>query len=78
MRYAVCRPALMFARVRSIRTDTDGPVAAADAGDIAATIASVSGATQRTTATVAATRHAADDLAATAGQLQALVSRLRH
>ena len=78
MPYAVCRSALMFGRVRGIRTDTDGPVAAAGAGDIAATIASVSGATQRTTATVAEPRHAADDLAVTAGQLQALVSRSRH
>ena len=52
--------------------------AAAGAGDIAATIGSVSDATQRTTATVGETRHAADDLAATAGQLQSLVSRFRY
>ena len=52
--------------------------AAAGAGDIAATIGSVSEATQRTTESVGDTRHAADDLAATAGQLQALVSRFRY
>ncbi|GAB2569634.1 hypothetical protein Aab01nite_07230 [Paractinoplanes abujensis] len=52
--------------------------AAAGAGDIAATIGGVSEATQRTTASVGETRHAADDLATTAGQLQALVSRFRY
>jgi methyl-accepting chemotaxis protein len=52
--------------------------AAAGAGDIAATIGGVSDATRRTTATVGDTRHAADDLAVTAGQLQAVVSRFRY
>ncbi|MDY7088791.1 MAG: methyl-accepting chemotaxis protein [Actinomycetota bacterium] len=52
--------------------------AAAGAGDIAATIGSVSEATQRTTASVGETRHAAEDLAMTASQLQTLVSRFRY
>ncbi|MEV6300118.1 methyl-accepting chemotaxis protein [Actinoplanes sp. NPDC051861] len=52
--------------------------AASGAGDIAATITSVSDATRRTTDTVGDTRHAADDLSATANQLQAVVSRFRY
>jgi methyl-accepting chemotaxis protein len=52
--------------------------AATGAGDIAATIGGVSAATTRTTATVGETRHAADDLAGTATQLQSLVSRFRY
>ncbi|MGK5681392.1 methyl-accepting chemotaxis protein [Actinoplanes sp. URMC 104] len=52
--------------------------AAAGAGDIAATIGGVSEATQRTTASVGETRHAADDLATTASQLQSLVARFRY
>ncbi|MBM2616589.1 methyl-accepting chemotaxis protein [Actinoplanes sp. LDG1-06] len=52
--------------------------AASGAGEIAATIGGVSQATQRTTESVGATRHAADDLATTASQLQALVSRFRY
>jgi methyl-accepting chemotaxis protein len=52
--------------------------AAAGAGDIAATIGTVSEATRRTTDTVGETRQAADELSTTAGQLQALVSRFRY
>ncbi|WP_127500753.1 methyl-accepting chemotaxis protein [Actinoplanes solisilvae] len=52
--------------------------AASGAGDIAATIGGVSAATKRTTDTVGDTRHAADDLAGTATQLQSLVSRFRY
>jgi methyl-accepting chemotaxis protein len=52
--------------------------AASGAGDIAATITSVSDATRRTTDTVGDTRHAAEDVTATAGQLQAVVSRFRY
>jgi methyl-accepting chemotaxis protein len=52
--------------------------AAAGAGDIAATIGTVSEATRRTTDTVGDTRHAADELAATASQLQGLVARFRY
>lgn len=52
--------------------------AASGAGDIAATIGGVSAATHRTTDTVGETRHAADDLAGTASQLQSLVSRFRY
>jgi methyl-accepting chemotaxis protein len=52
--------------------------AASGAGNIAATIGGVSEATQRTTASVGETRHAADDLATTASQLQSLVSRFRY
>nr|WP_221377615.1 methyl-accepting chemotaxis protein [Actinoplanes polyasparticus] len=52
--------------------------AASNAGNIAATIGGVSEATQRTTASVGETRHAADDLATTASQLQTLVSRFRY
>ncbi|MEV0895540.1 methyl-accepting chemotaxis protein [Actinoplanes sp. NPDC049802] len=52
--------------------------AAHGAGDIARTIGTVSDATRRTTATVGETRTAADDLATTADQLQAVVSRFRY
>ncbi|WP_250037845.1 methyl-accepting chemotaxis protein [Paractinoplanes maris] len=52
--------------------------AASGAGNIAATIGGVSEATQRTTASVGETRHAADALATTASQLQSLVSRFRY
>jgi methyl-accepting chemotaxis protein len=52
--------------------------AAAGAGNIAATIGTVSEATRRTTDTVGDTRHAADELASTAGQLQTLVARFRY
>ncbi|MBL7257525.1 methyl-accepting chemotaxis protein [Paractinoplanes lichenicola] len=52
--------------------------AAAGAGDIAATIGGVSQATQRTTSSIGETRHAADDLATTASQLQTLVARFRY
>jgi len=52
--------------------------AALGAGNIAATIGGVSEATRRTTDTVGATRHAAEELATTAGQLQTLVSRFRY
>jgi methyl-accepting chemotaxis protein len=52
--------------------------AAAGAGNIAVTITGMSDATRRTTDTVSATAHAADELAATAGQLQNLVSRFRY
>jgi methyl-accepting chemotaxis protein len=52
--------------------------AAAGAGDIAATIGTVSEATRRTTDTVGDTRHAADELANTAVQLQSLVARFRY
>ncbi|MDI6100978.1 methyl-accepting chemotaxis protein [Actinoplanes sp. NEAU-A12] len=52
--------------------------AANGAGDIAATIGSVSDATRRTTDTVGETQHAADDLSTTAAQLQAVVSRFRY
>ena len=52
--------------------------AAAGAGDIAATIGTVSEATRRTTDTVGDTRHAADELASTAVQLQSLVARFRY
>jgi methyl-accepting chemotaxis protein len=52
--------------------------AATGAGDIAFTSSGMSAATQRTTDTVSATRQAAAELAATAGQLQALVSRFRY
>jgi methyl-accepting chemotaxis protein len=54
------------------------PDAAAGAGNIAVTITGMSDATRRTTDTVSATAHAADELAATAGQLQNLVSRFRY
>ena len=52
--------------------------AAAGAGDIAATIGGVSEATRRTTDSVGHTRNAADELAVTATQLQALVARFRY
>jgi methyl-accepting chemotaxis protein len=52
--------------------------AAAGAGNIAATIGTVSEATRRTTDTVGDTRHAADELATTAVQLQGLVARFRY
>ncbi|GAA4957425.1 methyl-accepting chemotaxis protein [Actinoplanes utahensis] len=52
--------------------------AANGAGDIAMTIGSVSEATRRTTDTVGETRHAADELTATASQLQSVVSRFRY
>jgi methyl-accepting chemotaxis protein len=52
--------------------------AAAGAGNIAVTITGMSDATRRTTDTVSATRHAAGELATTAGQLQTLVSRFRY
>jgi methyl-accepting chemotaxis protein len=52
--------------------------AASGAGNIAVTIGGMSEATRRTTDTVSATRHAADELATTAGQLQTLVSRFRY
>jgi methyl-accepting chemotaxis protein len=52
--------------------------AASGAGDIAATIGGVSDAARRTTDSVGETRHAADELAVTAGQLQAVVSRFRY
>ncbi|SDT81301.1 methyl-accepting chemotaxis protein [Actinoplanes derwentensis] len=52
--------------------------AANGAGDIAATIGSVSSAARRTTETVGETRSAADDLSATAAQLQTVVSRFRY
>ncbi|WP_430789980.1 methyl-accepting chemotaxis protein [Actinoplanes sp. G11-F43] len=52
--------------------------AANGAGDIAMTIGSVSSAAQRTTDTVGETRHAAEDLSATAAQLHAVVSRFRY
>jgi len=52
--------------------------AAAGAGDIAATIGGVSEATRRTTDSVGDTRQAASELAVTATQLQALVSRFRY
>jgi methyl-accepting chemotaxis protein len=52
--------------------------AAAGAGDIAATIGTVSEATRRTTDTVGDTRHAADELTSTAAQLQTLVARFRY
>ena len=52
--------------------------AAAGAGDIAATIGTVSEATRRTTDTVGDTRHAADELATTAIPLQSLGARFRY
>jgi methyl-accepting chemotaxis protein len=52
--------------------------AASGAGDIATTISGVSDATRRTTDSVNQTRHAADELTVTAGQLQTLVSRFRY
>jgi len=52
--------------------------AAAGAGDIAAGINGVSEAALRTTDTVSQTRRAADDLAGTAHQLQALVARFSY
>ncbi|AEV86375.1 methyl-accepting chemotaxis protein [Actinoplanes sp. SE50] len=52
--------------------------AAGGAGNIAATITGVSEATRRTTDTVGETRRAADELTATAGQLQTVVSRFRY
>ncbi|BCY12743.1 methyl-accepting chemotaxis protein [Actinoplanes sp. L3-i22] len=52
--------------------------AAGGAGDIAATITSVSEATRRTTNTVGDTRRAADELTTTSAQLQAVVSRFRY
>jgi methyl-accepting chemotaxis protein len=52
--------------------------AATGASNIAVTITGMSDATRRTTDTVSATRHAAGELAATAGQLQTLVSRFRY
>ncbi|WP_328477402.1 methyl-accepting chemotaxis protein [Actinoplanes sp. NBC_00393] len=52
--------------------------AADGAGNIAATITTVSDATRRTTDTVGDTRHAAEELTVTAGQLQAVVSRFRY
>ncbi|MFC7528255.1 methyl-accepting chemotaxis protein [Actinoplanes sp. GCM10030250] len=52
--------------------------AASGAGDIAATITSVSDATRRTTDTVGDTRHAAEDLTTTAAQLHTVVSRFRY
>ncbi|MBB2944279.1 methyl-accepting chemotaxis protein [Actinoplanes lutulentus] len=52
--------------------------AASSAGDIAATITTVSDATRRTTDTVGETRTAADALNITAAQLQQVVSRFRY
>jgi methyl-accepting chemotaxis protein len=52
--------------------------AATGAGEIAATIGGMSEATRRTTDSVSATRLATGELAATAGQLQTLVSRFRY
>ncbi|WP_436529637.1 methyl-accepting chemotaxis protein [Actinoplanes sp. HUAS TT8] len=52
--------------------------AAGGAGDIAATITSVSNATRRTTDTVGDTRRAADELTTTSAQLQSVVSRFRY
>jgi methyl-accepting chemotaxis protein len=52
--------------------------AAIGAGNIAATIGAVSDATRRTTGTVGDTRQAADELTATATQLQSLVSRFHY
>ncbi|SDT22194.1 methyl-accepting chemotaxis protein [Actinoplanes derwentensis] len=52
--------------------------AASGAGDIATTITGVSAATRRTTTSVNETRQAAQELTATAGQLQTLVSRFRY
>ena len=52
--------------------------AASGAGSIAQTIGGVSEATRRTSGAVGDTRQAADELAATATQLQALVSRFRY
>jgi methyl-accepting chemotaxis protein len=52
--------------------------AATGAGDIASTIGGMSEATGRTTDSVAAARQATGELAATAGQLQTLVSRFRY
>nr|BFE58271.1 HAMP domain-containing methyl-accepting chemotaxis protein [Dactylosporangium thailandense] len=52
--------------------------AAGGASGIAATIASVSEATLRTTDTVGDTRQAADDLAGMSARMQALVSRFRY
>ncbi|MEU4420562.1 methyl-accepting chemotaxis protein [Actinoplanes sp. NPDC024001] len=52
--------------------------AASGAGDIAATITTVSDATRRTTDTVGDTRHAAEELTVTAAQLQSVVSRFRY
>jgi methyl-accepting chemotaxis protein len=52
--------------------------AATGASNIAVTITGMSDATRRTTDTVSATRHAAGELATTAGQLQTLVSRFRY
>jgi methyl-accepting chemotaxis protein len=52
--------------------------AAAGAGNIAQTIGGVSDATRRTSGAVGETRQAAGDLAVTATQLQALVSRFRY
>ncbi|MBO3737922.1 methyl-accepting chemotaxis protein [Actinoplanes sp. NEAU-H7] len=52
--------------------------AASGAGDIAETIGTVSAATRRTTDTVGETQTAAEDLTATASQLQAVVSRFRY
>ena len=52
--------------------------AANGAGDIATTITGVSDATRRTTDSVSQTRHAAQELTTTAGQLQTLVSRFRY
>ncbi|MEV6342637.1 methyl-accepting chemotaxis protein [Actinoplanes sp. NPDC051851] len=52
--------------------------AAGGAGDIAMTITGVSEATRRTTESVGDTRQAADEVTATAGALQAVVSRFRY
>jgi methyl-accepting chemotaxis protein len=52
--------------------------AASGAGNIALTIGGVSDATRRTSSAVGETRHAADDMALTASQLQTLVSRFRY
>jgi methyl-accepting chemotaxis protein len=52
--------------------------AAYGAGNIAQTIGAVSEATRRTSGAVGETREAADELAVTASQLQALVSRFRY
>jgi methyl-accepting chemotaxis protein len=52
--------------------------AASGAGNIAQTIGGVSDATRRTSGAVGDTRQAADELATTATQLQALVSRFRY
>ncbi|GID93731.1 methyl-accepting chemotaxis protein [Amorphoplanes digitatis] len=52
--------------------------AADGAGNIAATITGVSDATRRTTDTIEATRHSAEELAAMSTQLQSLVSRFRY